>query len=124
MANFEQFCRNKKLSSNLFFLKTAHIIGSASWLNPGLNVKNFQYHISSWSGLIWGSFSTHIQHYSKLRKNVPVSSSQNVPLSCLSQPLADWLAEAAYRDILGLRCARAYSAEWNTADRVSTHRQI
>ena len=47
-----------------------------------------------------------------------VTQSQNVPLSCLSQPLADRLAEAAYRDILGLSYARAFSAEWNTADRV------
>ena len=44
-----------------------------------------------------------------------VTQSQNVPLSCLSQPLADWLAEAAYRDILGLSYARAFSAAWSTA---------
>ena len=50
----------------------------------------------------------HILHYSKLRKNVHVTQSQNVPLSCLSQPLADRLAEAAYRDILGLSYARAF----------------
>ena len=31
----------------------------------------------------------HIQHYSKLRKNMRVTQSQNVPLSCLSRPLAD-----------------------------------
>ena len=59
----------------------------------------------------------HIKHYSKLRKNVRVTQSQNVPLSCLSRSLADWLTEAAYRDILGLSCVRAFSAEWNTADR-------
>ena len=52
--------------------------------------------------------SEHIQHYSKLRKNVRVSQSQNVPLSCLSRPLADRLAEAAYRDILGLSYMRAF----------------
>ena len=46
-----------------------------------------------------------------------VSQSQNVPLSCLRQPLADRLAEAAYMDILGLSYARAFSAEWNTAGR-------
>ena len=46
-----------------------------------------------------------------------VTQSQNVPLSCLSRPLADRLAEAAYRDILGLSYVRAFSAEWNTADR-------
>ena len=46
-----------------------------------------------------------------------VTQSQNVPLSCLSRPLADRLAEAAYRDILGLSYARALSAEWNTVDR-------
>ena len=57
------------------------------------------------------------QHYSKLRKNVRVTQSQNVPLSCLSWQLADRLAEAAYRDILGLSYARAFSAEWNIADR-------
>ena len=45
-----------------------------------------------------------------------VTQSQNVPLSCLSRPLADRLAEAAYRDILGLSYARAFSAEWNTSD--------
>ena len=50
----------------------------------------------------------HILHYSKLRKNVRVTQSQNVPLSCLSQPLANRLAEAAYRDILGLSYARAF----------------
>ena len=37
-----------------------------------------------------------------------VSQSQNVPLSCLGQLLADRLAEAAYRDILGLSYARAF----------------
>ena len=57
----------------------------------------------------------HILHYSKLRKNVHVTQSQNVPLSCLSRPLADRLAEAAYRDILGLSYARAFSAAWSTA---------
>ena len=46
-----------------------------------------------------------------------VTQSQNVPLSCLSQPLGNRLAEAAYRDILGLSYVRAFSAEWNTADR-------
>ena len=56
----------------------------------------------------------HIQHYSKLRKNVCETQSQNVPLSCLSQPLADRLAETAYRDILVLSYAHAFSAEWNT----------
>ena len=50
----------------------------------------------------------HIQHYSKLRKNVRVTQSQNVPLSCLSRPLADRLAEAAYRDILGLSYTCAF----------------
>ena len=50
----------------------------------------------------------HSQQYSKLRKSVRVSQSQNVPLSCLSQLLADRLAEAAYRDILGLSYARAF----------------
>ena len=45
-----------------------------------------------------------------------VSQFQNVPLSCLSRPLADRQAEAAYRDILGLSYAHAFSAEWNTAD--------
>ena len=49
-----------------------------------------------------------------------VTQSQNVPLSCLSRPLADRLAEAAYRDILGLSYARAFSAEWNSADRDTT----
>ena len=44
-----------------------------------------------------------------------VTQSQNVPLSCLSRPLADRLAEAAYRDILGLSYARAFSAAWSTA---------
>ena len=44
-----------------------------------------------------------------------VTQSQNVPLSCLSQPLADRLAEAAYRDILGLSYVRAFSAAWSTA---------
>ena len=38
-----------------------------------------------------------------------VTQSQNVPLSFLSQPLANRLAEAAYRDILGLSYARALS---------------
>ena len=46
-----------------------------------------------------------------------VTQSQNVPLSRLSRPLANRLAEAAYRDILGLSYACAFSAEWNTADR-------
>ena len=55
----------------------------------------------------------HILHYSKLRKNVRVTQSLNVPLSCLSRPLADRLAEAAYRDILGLSYVHALSAEWN-----------
>ena len=55
----------------------------------------------------------HILHYSKLRKNVRVTQSQNVPISCLSRPLADRLAEAAYRDILGLSYVHALSAEWN-----------
>ena len=50
----------------------------------------------------------HILHYSKLRKNVLLTQSQNVPLSCLSQLLADRLAEAAYRDILGLSYAHAF----------------
>ena len=45
-----------------------------------------------------------------------VTQSQNVPLSCLSWQLADRLAEAAYRDILGLNYVRAISAEWNTTD--------
>ena len=44
-----------------------------------------------------------------------VTQSQNVPLSCLSRPLADRLAEAAYRDILGLSYARAFSAAWSNA---------
>ena len=44
-----------------------------------------------------------------------VIQSQNVPLSCLSRPLADRLAEAAYRDILGLSYAHAFSAAWSTA---------
>ena len=44
-----------------------------------------------------------------------LTQSQNVPLSCLSQLLADRLAEAAYRDILGLSYARAFSAAWSTA---------
>ena len=57
----------------------------------------------------------HILHYSKLRKNVRVTQSQNVPLSCLSRPLANRLAEAAYRDILGLSYVRAFSAAWSTA---------
>ena len=46
-----------------------------------------------------------------------LTQSKNVPLSCLSQPLANRLAEAAYRDILGLCYARTFSAEWNTTDR-------
>ena len=50
----------------------------------------------------------HSQQYSKLRKSVCVSQSQNVPLSCLSQLLADQLAEAAYRDILGLSYTHAF----------------
>ena len=50
----------------------------------------------------------HSRQYSKLRKSVRVTQSQNVPLSCLSRPLADRLAEAAYRDILGLSYARAF----------------
>ena len=49
-----------------------------------------------------------------------VTQSQNVPLSCLRRPLANRLAEAAYRDILGLSYVRAFSAEWITADHVST----
>ena len=53
-----------------------------------------------------------------------VTQSQNVPLSCLSRPLADWLAEAAYRDILRLSYAHAFSAEWNTADREATNAVI
>ena len=53
-----------------------------------------------------------------------ITQSQNVPLSCLSQPLADRLAEAAYRDILGLSYAHAFSAEWNTADREATNAVI
>ena len=57
----------------------------------------------------------HSRQYSKLRKSVRVTQSQNVPLSCLSRPLADRLAEAAYRDILGLSYARAFSAAWSTA---------
>ena len=71
------------------------------------------YNVSFLISKIWQSNSVcllHIQHYSKLRKNVRVTQSQNVPLSCLSLPLADWLAEAAYRDILGLSYARAFSA--------------
>ena len=52
--------------------------------------------------------SSHSRQYSKLRKSVRVIQSQNVPLSCLSRPLADRLAEAAYRDILGLSYARAF----------------
>ena len=52
--------------------------------------------------------------------NVPhtthITQSQNVPLSCLSRSLANRLAEAAYRDILGLSNVRAFSADWNTAD--------
>ena len=44
-----------------------------------------------------------------------LTQSQNVPLSCLSRLLADRLAEAAYRDILGLSYARAFSAAWSTA---------
>ena len=36
----------------------------------------------------------HILHYSKLRKNVRVTQSQNVPSSSLSQPVADRQAEA------------------------------
>ena len=59
--------------------------------------------------------NTHIQHYSKLRKNVSVTQSQNVPLSYLSRPLADRLAEAAYRDILGLSYALTFAAAWSTA---------
>ena len=38
---------------------------------------------------------SHSRQYSKLRKSVRVTQSQNVPLSCLSRPLADRLAEAA-----------------------------
>ena len=60
----------------------------------------------------------HIQHYSKLRKNVRVTQSQNVPSSSLSQPVADRQAEAGWRDKLGLGYARAFSAALNTADRV------
>ena len=59
----------------------------------------------------------HIQHYSKLRKNVRVTQSQNVPSSSLSQPVADRQAEAGWRDKLGLGYARAFSAALNTADR-------
>ena len=50
----------------------------------------------------------HSRQYSKLRKSVRVTQSQNVPLSCLSRPLADRMAEAAYRDILGLSYACAF----------------
>ena len=59
----------------------------------------------------------HILHYSKLRKNVRICQSQNVHLSCLSHPLANQLAEAVYRDILGLSYARTFSAEWIAAER-------
>ena len=69
---------------------------------------------------LFQSTQFHIQHYSKLWKNVCVTQSQNVPLSCLSRPLADQLAEAAYRDILGLSYAHTFSAEWSTADRGCT----
>ena len=51
---------------------------------------------------------SHSRQYSKLRKSVHVTQSQNVPLSCLSRPLADRLAEAAYREIFGLSYARAF----------------
>ena len=44
-----------------------------------------------------------------------LTQSKNVPLSCLSRPLANQLAEAAYRDILGLSYVRAFSAAWSTA---------
>ena len=37
-----------------------------------------------------------------------VTHPQNVPLSCLSRLFADRLAEAAYKDILGLSYARAF----------------
>ena len=30
MANFKAFCRTKKLISNLFFLKSEHVIGNGS----------------------------------------------------------------------------------------------
>ena len=43
---------------------------------------------------IYTSTIYHIQHYSKLRKNVRVTQSQNVPSSSLSQPVADRQAEA------------------------------
>ena len=49
---------------------------------------------------------SHGQRYSILQKK----RAQN------SVPMANQLAEAAYRDILGLSYARAFSAEWNTAD--------
>ena len=49
----------------------------------------------------------HIQHYSKLKKNVRVTQSQNVPSSSLSQPVADRQAEAGWRDKLGLGYASA-----------------
>ena len=61
----------------------------------------------------------HSRQYSKLRKSVRVTQSQNVPSSSLSQPVADRQAEAGWRDKLGLGYARAFSAALNTADRGS-----
>ena len=54
-----------------------------------------------------GAHSTLLQAEEK-RPRVHITKSQNVPQSCLSRPLADRLAEAAYRDILGLSYARAF----------------
>ena len=39
------------------------------------------------------------------RKSVLVTQSQNVPVSCFSQPIGQWPAQAAYREILGLAYA-------------------
>ena len=37
----------------------------------------------------------HSRQYSKLRKSARVTQSQNVPVSCFSQPIGQWPAQAA-----------------------------
>ena len=50
------------------------------------------------------------------RNSVCVCQSQNFPLSCFSQPIGHLPAQAAYREILGLAYARAFSAKWSYAE--------
>ena len=53
------------------------------------------------------------------RKSARVNQSQNVPVSCFSQPIGQWLAQAALEGHFGTVLRAHFSSAWNNVQCVS-----